>query len=367
MKIGFDVTQAAKQGGRGIAHYIRALLPELMKAMPELEPVLFLRDQRWWKRELLEDLIPGAEIRPLIGPLDSPGRDLDLFHSMGNHLPWRSPIPRSFTLHDLRILDSGGNRWFPSRRTHRNVHRASGIVLDSEYGKSRLLHHFPSFPPEKAAAVPLGVDLDRFAPRDSEESSAAAVRFGLSPPFLLQVGAWFPHKNLELSIRAFAKSDARTRGFRLVFVGGNAPPSYEKMLRELAATEGVSESIDWIENVPDKQLPGLFSAASALLQPSFYEGFGLPILEAMATGTPGVVAEASCLPEIAGGIWPSAPPDDPESFAAAIDTIALEGMEREQAISFGRKKALEYSWRRTAESTALFLRTLTESAGSPSC
>ena len=356
MKVGFDVTQAAKRKGRGIARYIRALLPELVDAMPELEPVLHLRDQRWWRRELVADLLPGAERRPLLGPLASPRRDLDHFHSLGNHLPWLCPAPRSFTLHDLRALDLPSRRPFATSRVRSNMRRARGVVVLTEYGKSRLLHHFPEFPERRVEVVPQGVDLERFIPRAPEASAAFATSLGLNLPFLLQVGSWFRHKNLELSIRAFARSQARDQGFQLAFVGGGAPSAYAASLRELAASEGVADSIHWLGNVTGEQLPQLFSAASALLQPSFYEGFGLPVLEAMAAGTPGVVAEASCLPEVAGKAWPSAPPDDADAFAAALDKMAMGGPERERAISLGLKRAQEFSWRRTAEATAAFLR-----------
>ncbi len=356
MKVGFDVTQAVKRKGRGIARYIRALLPELADAMPELEPVLHLRDQRWWRRGLVADLLPGAERRHLLGPLASPRRDLDHFHSLGNHLPWLCPVPRSFTLHDLRRLDSPLRRSTRTGRVRRNMHRAKSVVVHTEYGKSRLLHHFPDFPERRVAVIHLGVDFERFRVRDPKKSAAFATSLGLNPPFLLQVGSWFPHKNLELSIRAFARSAARGQGFRLAFVGGNAPPAYAASLQEIAHSEGVADSIHWLENVSGGEIPQLFSAASALLQPSLYEGFGLPVLEAMAAGIPGVVADASCLPEVAGDVWPSAAMDDPEAFADALDQVALEGAPRERAIDLGLKRAQEFSWHRTAEATAAFLR-----------
>ena len=356
MKVGFDVTQAAKKQGRGIARYIRALLPELVGAMPELEPVLHLRDQRWWRQSLVDDLLPDAERRPLLGPLASPRRDLDHFHSLGNHLPWLCPSPRSFTLHDLRSLDMPSRRPFSTSRVRRNVRRAHAVVVLTEHGKSRLLHHFPSLSEHQVSVIPQGVDLERFAPRDPEVSAAFAASLGIKQPFLLQLGSWFPHKNLELSIRAFACSEVRGQGCQLVFVGGGASKDYGASLRQLAEKEGVGDSVRWVENVAGGQLPDLFSSASVLLQPSFYEGFGLPVLEAMASGTPGVVADASCLPEVAGDAWPSAPSDNPEAFASAIDSVALDAVARERSIALGLKRAQEFSWHRTGAATAAFLR-----------
>ncbi|KAA9130936.1 glycosyltransferase family 4 protein [Marinihelvus fidelis] len=351
MRVGLDISQAVKRRGRGIARYIRQVVPALA-ALP-LDGRLEIRAHRWTRRALVADLAPDWPRHCLL--LNRAGRELDLFHGFGNHLPGRGRVPLSFTVHDVRALDQPAG-YEGRERLIRNLGRADGVLCLTQYGRDRLLHHHPELADRHVAVVPHGVDHGVFNPRPVDEAQATTRRYGLDAPYLLQLGSWFPHKNLELSIRAFAASRARGAGLRLAFVGGGAPDAYLARLRELAATLGVGNDIHWVEHVPGPDLPGLLSASRALLQPSRYEGFALPILEAMACGTPGVVSDSSCLPEVSGGCWPVAGQDDPEAFAAAMDHVALDGQARDQAISDGLAHAAHYTWARCASETAAFFR-----------
>ena len=122
----------------------------------------------------------------------------------------------------------------------------------------------------------------------------------------------------------------------------------------------MSESLRWIENVSGNDLPPLLSASAALLQPSRYEGFALPLLEAMAVGVPGVVSDSSCLPEVSGGIWPIAGQDDPGAFASGMDRMVLDSESRTAAIEAGLLRAAEFTWEETARRTAAFFRKVLE-------
>jgi alpha-1,3-rhamnosyl/mannosyltransferase len=198
------------------------------------------------------------------------------------------------------------------------------------------------------------VDHARFRPQDPDQAAAAARRKGIDRPFFIQLGSWFPHKNLELSLRAFGLCRARAEGYLLAFVGGGAPADYRAKLERLARESGVADAVRWIDDVSGDDLPRLLAAACALLQPSRYEGFALPLLEAMAVGLPGVVSNSSCLPEVSGGIWPIAGPDDAEAFARGMDTMALDAPARAAAVEAGLKRAATFSWERSARMTADF-------------
>jgi len=359
MRVGLDITQAVKRRGRGIARYIRELLPRLadpaLCAETGLQPVACIRGERWLRRARVADL--QASIPQAWMPFSSwmSVRGLSLFHSFGNHLPARSAVPLSFTVHDFRALDAppgerGGDR------LRRNIGRATGVICLTEHGRSRLLHHYPRFDTGRLAVIPHGVDHERFHPREVEPAAAVARRLGLDRPFFIQLGSWFPHKNLELSIRAFALSGARREGHLLAFVGGGASPAYRKLLDQVASEAGVAGELRWIEDVSGDDLPLLLTAATALLQPSRYEGFALPLLEAMAVGLPGVVSDSSCLPEVSGGIWPIASQDDAEAFAAGMDAMALDATARAAAIEAGLLRARLFSWEETARQTAGFFR-----------
>jgi glycosyltransferase involved in cell wall biosynthesis len=359
MRVGLDITQAVKRRGRGIARYIRELLPRLLAPELGLEPTCCIRGDRWWRRALVADLAPGLPRSwlPLSAWMSTGG--LQLFHSFGNHLPAVSKVSLTFTVHDFRALDRPPRRGIGGDRLRRNIERADGVLCLTEHGKARLLHHYPDFELLRLAVVPHGVDCQRFRPQDPEQARATARRLGLERPYFIQLGSWFPHKNLELSIRAFARARARREGFLLAFVGGGAGAEYRAGLQRLAAENGVDDALRWIEDVGGDDLPRLLAAASALLQPSRYEGFALPLLEAMAVGLPGVVSDSSCLPEVSGGIWPIAGVDDPDAFAAGMDSVALDSAARAAAIRAGLERAAGFTWERTARLTAAFFRRVT--------
>ncbi len=352
-RIGLDVTQAVKRRGRGIARYIR----EVVNAMPPdgLDADLFIRGHRWLQRGLIDELAPGRRRRWLVNPARLGAADIDLFHSFGNHLPRSATCPLSFTVHDVRALDEPAG-YEGKERLQRNIERATGIICLTRYGRGRLLHHYPDLERDNITVIPHGVDHRRFRPADEQQQEAVRQQLGLHKPFLLQLGSWFPHKNLELSIRAWLHSESRSAGRELVFVGGGAPDDYRDELKRLLADAGAAPQVHWIEHVGGAELAPLLSAADCLLQPSRYEGFALPLLEAMACGTPGVVSDSSCLPEVSAGIWPTAGVDDPDGFAAGIDRVVLDEAARGEAVDAGLAYAADFTWERTARANDRFFR-----------
>jgi alpha-1,3-rhamnosyl/mannosyltransferase len=369
IRVGFDVSSAAGRRPRGIAGYIRALLPALERAAPWIEPVLFLRDERWFRRSSLSDLLPGAKRRWIFEPIKAPLAGLDVFHGMGTRLPKSSRVPRSFTLHDLRGFDLEGasppsNKPTRIGRRERTVRQADRILCISEHGKARLLHHFPDLDPMTIEVIHHAVDHERFHPRDESERRTALSRLGINAPFFLQLGSFFPHKNLELALEGFARSRASREGYQLMFVGGGGSDSHRARLRELVDALGLSGSVAWVDDISATALPVILSAARGLLMPSRYEGFGLPILEAMASGVPGVCSDATCLPEIAGGVWDTCDPDDADAFAASIDLLAFDDEEHAKRGTDGITRAGLFTWDSCAERTAAFLGRVAESARS---
>ena len=355
MNIGLDITQAVKLRVRGIARYILEVLPHLLEQSTggnlPFNPVLYVRAERMFFRNQVRKTSLGRNVRWLPQNYWLPGRGIDLYHGFGNHLPARSRVTRTFTVHDCRPLDLDVGK---HRRLTNNVLRSDGILCLTEHGRSRLLHHFPDYDPERIVVVPHGVDHDHFRPQDENEAARVAQSHGLQRPFILQLGSWLPHKNLELAVSAYALSNARKEGLRLAFVGGGAGPEYRETLQALSESLGVEDMIDWVEDAPSDDIPALVAAASCLVQPSRYEGFGLPLLEAMAVGTPGVVSDSTCLPEVSGGVWPVFEQDDAEAFAHALDRLIFDTGLREATINEGIKHAAGFLWDETARRTIGF-------------
>ena len=353
MRIALDVTQILKKEGRGIARYIHAVVPELVTLHPSSQWNLCIRGSRWSRRGLVNDWLPSVKRSWL--PLSSwmTVGDADLFHSFGNHLPAISSAPKTFTVHDFRVLDRSQEEGATGARLRRNIARSDGILCHTEHGKSRLLKYFPKYAGVVSVA-PLGVDHEHFRPQAPEAIETVRVKFGLKFPFLLQLGSWFPHKNLELSLRAFSQSRSLQEGMHLVFVGGGATAAYKKSLQDLSSALGVTDSVHWIEDVSGKELPGILGASQGLLQPSHYEGFALPVLEAMATGIPGVLSNSSCLPEVSAGIWPALSVDDADGFALAMDAMSMDQALREKTVVDGLRHAASFTWQETARKTGGF-------------
>ena len=353
MRIALDVTQILKKEGRGIARYIHAVVPELVDLHPSSQWNLCIRGSRWSRRGLVDDWLPSVKRSWLPFSSWMTAGDADLFHSFGNHLPAISSAPTTFTIHDFRVLDRSQEEGATGARLRRNIARSDGILCHTEHGKSRLFEYFPKYAGVVSVAS-LGVDHEHFLPQAPEAVAEIRAKFGFTFPFLLQLGSWFPHKNLELSLRAFSQSRSLQEGMHLVFVGGGATAAYKKSLQELSSALGVTDFVHWIEDVPGNELPGILGASQGLLQPSHYEGFALPVLEAMATGIPGVLSNSSCLPEVSAGIWPALPVDDVDGFALAMDAMSMDEALREKTVADGLRHAAGFTWQETARKTGGF-------------
>ena len=355
--IGLDSTQCIKRQPRGIAKYISSLLPEILKIHAPV--TLYVRGPKWLQRNILAESHPVRQAKLLVTGLMLRPRGLDHFHSFGNHLPKTPTVPVSLTVHDFRALDlpNGKRKKRKKGRLERNIDKASGIICLTEHGKHRLLQYRPSMDPARVAVIPHGVDHGVYRPIASDTIRKTTDSYELHRPFVLQLGSWFPHKNLELSIRAFANSRIRREGYQLLFVGGGATGEYRNQLERIAAQEKLHE-IRWLEHVPESNLPHLIAGASCLLQPSRYEGFGLPIIEAMATGIPGITSTSSCLPEVSADIWPSSDVNDFHDFAEQMDRVCLDEASRKSMINRGLAHAATFTWQRCAMQTVAFLKRL---------
>lgn len=302
--------------------------------------------QRWltilWHRALV----------PL--PADWLSGRVDLFHSPDFVLP---PLRRArgiLTVHDLAFLlhpecADARLRAYLDEVVPRSVRRADFVIADSENTRNDLVVLL-GIKPEIIEVVPGGVE-QRFAPvTDADVLDRARARLGVgTAPFVLAVGVLEPRKNLTTLMDAFAvlKSRGNAAGLKLVLAGGQGW-LVDGIFAHHAASP-VRDDILFPGFVPDDLLPAVYSAARVLAFPSLYEGFGLPILEAMACGTPVVASCASCLPEVAEGAALLVDPLDVDALATALGAaIEDEGL-RVDLMARGRARAQGYTWRAAAE------------------
>ena len=251
------------------------------------------------------------------------------------------------TVHDLSI--------FKYRETHpadrlrhfdrefeASLGRAAHVITDSQAVRGEFLAHF-GWAPEKVTVVPLGV-APVYAPRDNSANSAVLARHGLqADSYVLCVSTMEPRKNIGRLLQAYmALPDNVRRRRPLVLVGGKGWLS-----DQLHADIVRGEAEGWLRYlgfVPEADLPEFYAGASLFVYPSSYEGFGLPVLEAMASGVPVITSNRSCLPEVAGDAGLLVDPDDVDALAAALRRGIEDDAWRRHARARGLELAAGYSW-----------------------
>ncbi len=263
---------------------------------------------------------------------------------------WDAPFffarrPTVVTVHDLiplRVADhaSAVKRGLMRALLRRVTRRADRVVTVSQFTRDDLESHDAVLRGHVRVICGGGVP-DAFV-----ERTDSALPPGVTAPFLLVVANRKPHKNIELAVEVLARLHEQHPTLTLV-VAGERFAHWDRTVA-LAARLGVADRIVDVETLDDARLAALYAGAACFLMPSRYEGFGLPVLEAMASGTPAVVARATSLPEVVGDAALLADPDDVDAFTAAVASVLNDPAEAARLRAAGTRRALEYSWDRTA-------------------
>lgn len=273
--------------------------------------------------------------------------------------PLRAPAPLIVTVHDLIPLLFPEYRASLSARLYTALVRAATpgaahILTDSEASRRDILQRL-RVPPERITAVPLGVS-ERFTPRpDPVEDARVRNRYDLPPAYVLYLGGFDRRKNIETLLAVYTwAQEAIGDNFPLV-IAGRLPEGSSRLFvdpRPLARAWGIEDVVRTIGPVAEEDKPALYRGASAFLYPSRYEGFGLPVLEAMACGVPVVASEIPALVELVGDAAYLIPPEDARGMAGALISVlvdpALERTLRER----GPRRAAAFSWIACAQRTA---------------
>jgi glycosyltransferase involved in cell wall biosynthesis len=354
--IGFD---ARLIGALGIGRYISGLLPELAQLLGRRLTVLASRPDAAIVRALIggepELLTVNAQPYRLaeqsLLPLSLRRADLDLIHFPHYNLPLIKPVHFVVTVHDLfpfqfPEIHSGRLPRAVNQMLMRNaVRRAERIITPSAATALAVKQNFPASA-DRVLSIPEAAD-DRFqATRNPEGEAAWQMRLRIRPPYVFYLGQWKAYKNLPMLLDAF-KMVRETHPNAQLVIAGDDPRHPE--VRQLAA--GLPEgSVVLPGRLPESAVPDLYRGAAVVVLPSKAEGFGLPVIEAMACGVPVICSDLPVLRELADGVATFCDPNDPAAFARAITQI-LDAPTTTRARQLGIERAQRFTWERSARQT----------------
>ena len=383
MHVGLNLIFLVPGETGGMEIVARELIPELVAAAPEHRFTAFInREAANAKDAPWGEVVPAVTVpvnarnraawvlgeQALLPRLAARER-VDLVHSLASTSPAWGRFRRVVTVHDLiyrRYPEThGGLRGLGMRAlVPLGARRSHRVIADSQSTRDDLISLL-GIARERIDVVALGTRIERTREPSSEDRAAAAAatraRFELGDrPLLLTLSAKRPHKNLVTLIDALALIPIERRP---VLVLPGYPTPYELDLRAHAAAVGVQADVRFPAWVSDAELEGLWAVADAFVFASLYEGFGLPVLEAMARGVPVACSDRSSLPEVAGDAALLFDPEAPGAIAVAIGRLLDDMGLVERLRAAGLARARRFSWERTARGTLeSYRRALTSSS-----
>lgn len=277
-----------------------------------------------------------------------PGHDLYHFASQMMGASVRHVDRAVLTVQDIIAIRLGSNHpaistWL-KRRHFPPLLRARRLIFTSEFSRLDFLARF-DYPEDRTSVALLGVG-SGFAPRDRTASREA---LGLTPdrPVLLHVGSEERRKNVETLLDAVAVLRKQHPDILLIRVGGDSSRSRRRIARH-----GLEDTVQYLSGLSEERLAAVYSAADLFVFPSYFEGFGLPVVEAMRSGCPVVAADATSIPEVAGNAAVLVDPMDATGLARAVETLLGDPARRAAMRTAGLLRAGEFTWERAARQTA---------------
>lgn len=364
----------------GVSGYIRQLLAHLPAAAPDLHLSAFTpdvdldlpagldvrRSTRWDTQRPLRRILWEQAALPLLARQAR----LDLLHGAVNVNPALTPCPAVVTVHDLSFMRYPQafppmQRAYLHSQVRRSLRAARRVIAVSEATKQDVVELF-GVPAIRIDVVPNGVDAS-FCPAPADEVEAFRRRQGLPQRYILHLGTLEPRKNLVRLVRAFAQVRAADLGqppIKLALAGGKGW-DYDAIFAEVAH-QGLEQEVLFPGYVSDEDLAWWYRAATIFVYPSLLEGFGLPVLEAMACGAPTVTSNLSSLPEVAGDAGLLVDPTSVDALAAALLRLLGDAGLAAELRTRGLAQAARFPWSRTATGTAaVYRRVLGLSGGAP--
>jgi glycosyltransferase involved in cell wall biosynthesis len=371
MRVGLGTTmiEPGLTGGRldGIGVYTRALLEHLPQAGCEVSPFSYPRLRGDAGAISIGQAMPqsfeAASLVDLLTPrVHKVHMPADLFHVTDYRIV-RMDCPIVATLHDALPIKypewcspgmRGAKNWLQKKATAKVDH----VIALSHFAVAELVECF-GVDENKVSVVPCGVGAEWLQAPDPARVHATLAANGLRPGYFLFVGTLQPRKNIERLLAAYLALPATVRAERQLVIVGSAGWRCEDLLRRIAAAVEHGENVVWLNQLQGEQaLREVYAGAGVFVFPSLYEGFGIPVVEAFASGVPVVASTSSSLPEVTQGAALEVDPLDTGAIGAAMLALLNDAPLRARGIAAGRARAAQLTWRDTARQTAAVYQTV---------
>ena len=366
MRVAINLLPENPDSPSGAHWFWTRMIPEMASRLERDEELKLLVSPK--SRHLYQGYGPGVSyitypwsneqrvLRTLSEQIYSPPRlwlgDVDVFNTLMAPFVRVSPsvVIHMKTMHAFTSPDSLSPMARAYRRMNypRSARVASSIIINSESLRAEV-ERYLDVDPRKLRLIYEAVDHELFNPGDSVKARAHVAKYGVTRPFALFVSSLWPYKNCDGLLRAWALVRNELAGRQLAVVGGGRDADYIEQLHALAAELGIVDDVVFVGAVPLEETVSFYRAADVFVYPSLNETFGLPILEAMASGCPVVTSDVSAMPETAGGAAILADPLEPKSIAEAmLSALDADGDRLRDA---GLRRSQEFTWSATAAAT----------------
>ena len=377
MLIGIDASRAARRERTGTENYSLHLIRHLLALESDH------RYRLYFNRPPVTELFPrtaALELRVMPFPRlwthlrlswEMARQPPDVLFVPAHVLPLVHPRSSVVTVHDLGYLYyPGGHRFldglYLDLSTRYNARAASRVIAISQATKDDLVQQC-GIEPDKITVVYFGYDETMQPVEDEATMEKVKARYGIRGDYVLHVGTLQPRKNLGRLLEAYAmvRKQAKRGETPCLVMAGRKGWLYDQIFQQVERL-GLESEVILPGYVPQDDLPALLSGARLFVFPSLYEGFGLPVLEAMACGTPVLCSNASSLPEVAGDAALLVDPVDVKSMAEAMNRLLQDEGLRTQLVERGYRQGRQFSWDRCARETLAVLEDTRSSGGWPS-
>lgn len=367
MKIGYDVSQTAEEMA-GCGYFSKQIIshlieidhinqyhlypvfygyrhPEYRKAFhSNQENVINMFEEHSW-RKVNELWNEDSDKDALLG---SP----DIIHSNNFSFPGRNKSKKVMTIYDMGYLDcpeftTEANRLVCFSGAFEASIYADHIVTISDYSKSSFLKYFPYYPEERVSVIYLGNRPTLKQINDSMLINKVTEKFGLEPTFWLGVGTIEPRKNYRLLLEAYAKLVSKYKETKPLYIAGGKG-WMEGGIQQKVKDLGISDKVKFLGYVSDEELSVLYTKCYAFIYPSLYEGFGLPVLEAMSCGAPVITSNTSSLPEVVGDAGLTINPREINELIEAMNRLNQQSGLRTELKARSTIQANKFSWNTAA-------------------